>query len=102
MRCMLFAVALLASPCNESTDTETLDMALCSGECVTARCADQVHNGDETDVDCGGACGTCAIGKLCLVATDCATGFCTAGTCAAKPPGMTCSNNSQCGSGVCG
>ncbi len=103
MRWLLLTVALFAAACDDSTGTETpVDMAVCSGECVSARCADQVRDGDETDVDCGGACGACAIGKLCLVATDCGTGFCSVSTCAAKPPGMTCSDNSQCGSGICG
>ena len=102
MRCVCLAVALLAAACDDSPPAMPPDMAVCTGDCVTARCADGVHDGDETDVDCGGSCGTCAIGKLCAVATDCASGFCSASTCAAKPPGMTCNDNAQCGSGICG
>ena len=102
MRTACLAVALLAAACTDTPPAMAPDMAACTGDCLTARCADGVHDGDEADVDCGGSCSPCAIGKLCLVATDCSTGFCSATTCAAKPPGMTCSANAQCGSGICG
>ena len=37
-------------------------------------CANLVVDGDETDVDCGGAfCSRCALGKHCLADGDCAT-----------------------------
>jgi hypothetical protein len=54
--------------------------------CKAATCADGVKNGDETDVDCGGACATdmkatCADGKACLYATDCASKKCEGGAC---------------------
>lgn len=39
-------------------------------------CSDGIHNGAETDVDCGGPCGTCADFQHCLVAGDCASGEC--------------------------
>jgi hypothetical protein len=39
-------------------------------------CADGVHNGLETDVDCGGSCGGCALGDACNENTDCAAGEC--------------------------
>jgi hypothetical protein len=36
-------------------------------------CANNVVDGTETDIDCGGAaCGKCANGKRCALATDCA------------------------------
>ncbi len=42
--------------------------------CVTPRNDDNVKNGTETDVDCGGQSGiTCAIGKACLADADCTT-----------------------------
>ena len=46
-------------------------------------CSDELKNGDETGVDCGGlSCGKCALGGGCLAATDCASGTCGAdGTC---------------------
>jgi len=45
-------------------------------------------DGDETDVDCGGASAArCADGKRCQASTDCASGACAAdGTCAAPSP----------------
>jgi hypothetical protein len=51
-------------------------------------CADCVKDGAETDVDCGGdACPPCALGRACLVDTDCTTGSCQGGTCAMSKPG---------------
>ena len=45
-------------------------------------CADHVVNGDETDVDCGGAeCAKCAIGYACDEASDCASNNCSGGIC---------------------
>jgi cysteine-rich repeat protein len=48
-----------------------------------AKCDDNIKNGDETDVDCGGSnCTTkCAQGKTCAAGTDCATTFCADGVC---------------------
>lgn len=47
------------------------------------RCRDGVANGDETDVDCGGAtCGReCGTGHVCIAATDCISGYCVDGYC---------------------
>lgn len=45
-------------------------------------CTDGVQNGAETDVDCGGGtCAGCASGMSCGDGEDCASGFCTGGTC---------------------
>jgi hypothetical protein len=50
----------------------------------TASCTDGAKNGTETDVDCGGSCGTkCANGKLCSVNSDCSSTNCVSGTCQA-------------------
>jgi hypothetical protein len=41
-------------------------------------CHDFIRNGDETDIDCGGAtCPACGDGQVCAVAQDCASGNCT-------------------------
>jgi hypothetical protein len=57
------------------------------GRCTTGTpatpCRDRVRDGDETDVDCGGSCQTCAAAKTCSVPADCQSGTCTAGRCGA-------------------
>ena len=43
-------------------------------------CSDQTKNGQETDVDCGGAtCPACADNKQCNKPSDCLSGVCSAG-----------------------
>src|SRR5437868_1759247 len=42
------------------------------GICQAPTCADGTHNGDETNVDCGGTCGPCELGG-CIVAADCSS-----------------------------
>src|SRR5262245_49101038 len=72
-------------------------------------CADQIKNGDETDVDCGGSCARCPLGRRCLATTDCTTSACNAaGICvdcltAATCPGQDteCSQRT-CLGGACG
>jgi hypothetical protein len=44
-------------------------------------CSDGVKNGTETDVDCGGSCGRCSVGKACTSRDDCTTALCTGGVC---------------------
>jgi hypothetical protein len=65
---------------------------------------DGVKNGAETDVDCGGPCQDCGYAKLCMSGTDCNTGVCSSGRCAAN-----CSNKKKDGNetgvdcgGACG
>src|SRR5205807_2171667 len=54
-------------------------------------CSDGKKDGDETDVDCGGArCPKCADGKVCNMATDCASGICANTACRPRP---TCGDN---------
>src|SRR5262245_15440204 len=48
----------------------------------TADCTNRVKDGDETDVDCGGAsCQTCGGGAMCLRGTDCTFGQCLNNVC---------------------
>jgi hypothetical protein len=44
-------------------------------------CSDGAQNGSETDVDCGGSCPPCALGKTCAAGTDCDSAFCASGVC---------------------
>lgn len=41
-------------------------------------CTDGEKNGTETDVDCGGGCDKCGVGRVCAQATDCASNDCDA------------------------
>ena len=85
-----------------------------------------MQNQDETDVDCGGACGaTCVVNQACVDGGDCATGVCTGNLCQAAAcgdgvqnqdetdvdcggpncpgceDGQTCSDNGDCLGGFC-
>jgi hypothetical protein len=54
----------------------------CADVCRSPACTDNVLNGAETDVDCGGpTCPNCANGEACLADNDCQSGACTAGIC---------------------
>jgi hypothetical protein len=58
-----------------------IDMCL-AGHCYGTQCEDQVRDGDETDVDCGGGmCPRCPVGRMCKGASDCITDFCLGGMC---------------------
>ncbi len=50
--------------------------------CVTSACDDQVQDGSETDVDCGGTCAPCPDHDKCKVDADCQSDACSlSGTC---------------------
>lgn len=57
-----------------------------AGACLPAMCNGVMgkQDGTETDIDCGGGCGLCAIGKICQVAADCDSDFCSSGKCAER------------------
>ncbi len=70
-------------PCAGS-DANCLTGHFCSASsnlCVASECADSKKDGSETDIDCGGTCGGCGLGKQCSANSDCASGICDAGTC---------------------
>lgn len=56
---------------------------------LNPQCDDQIANGDETGLDCGGPCGKCDIGEHCRVNADCAESTCEGGTCTP----LQCANN---------
>jgi hypothetical protein len=97
------------------------------GRCAAApapTCFDRVRNGDETDVDCGGACEACASGFACSAASDCESSACAGtcgeascsdgvrdgwetdvdcgGPCGGCAAGRVCYNGTDCASGECG
>jgi cysteine-rich repeat protein len=48
-----------------------------TGLCVPPTCTDDMQNGNETDLNCGGGdCAPCDEGATCEIATDCASGIC--------------------------
>jgi hypothetical protein len=65
------------------------------GTCMAApaTCSDGVHNGTESDVDCGGSkCPPCTNGKRCRSAGDCRSGYCNPSGVCATP---TCSDGAR-------
>ena len=64
-----------------------VDKVVASCGAAAPTCTDNVKNGNETDIDCGGGtCGACIDGKTCLVNSDCQSNICS-GTC--QPSGGT-------------
>ena len=52
-------------------------------------CTDEIRNGEETDIDCGGSCGRCEVDASCKVNADCEDSDCKGGVCTA----FACFNN---------
>jgi len=48
-------------------------------------CSDGIKNQKETDVDCGGPCKPCSLGKFCSANSDCESGYCYNGRCESAP-----------------
>lgn len=44
-------------------------------------CTDRLRNGDESDIDCGGACPKCGVGRMCRGPSDCGTAVCRNNVC---------------------
>ena len=82
-----------ADPSTTGTTTEgvssTTEAASSTGAEPT--CDDQLQNGDETDIDCGGGdCPACPDGSLCQADSDCQSASCVDNLCGPPPP--TCSD----------
>ncbi len=71
-KCAATKHCLVAADCSSAVCV-AIDMG---SVCAAATCADLVKNGDESDVDCGGGCNKCVLGKGCGAGTDCASTFC--------------------------
>lgn len=76
----------IAAKCTDDSQcSEGLKCNVDSGNCEG--CGDGVQNGDESDVDCGGACSKkCDLSQKCNSGTDCATGECTENVCTGSKP----------------
>jgi hypothetical protein len=73
-------VVLVVAACGQVDNKVTVD-AMPPIDVAPASCTDGLRNGTETDLDCGGACAACAVGRTCMAARDCVNGTCFAGTC---------------------
>jgi cysteine-rich repeat protein len=62
-------------------DGDADDTNACTSLCLAPACDDAIKSGDESDVDCGGACGPCDVDAACVALADCKSGFCDAGKC---------------------
>jgi len=62
-----------------NTGTFTQILTVCNADEICGpSCDDGVHNSDETDVDCGGACDPCGAGSQCALGADCESNLCLA------------------------
>lgn len=78
--------------CARSGDEDDNGLADCADPtcaqeraCRPPTCTDREKNGDEADVDCGGACGPCADGATCTRDDHCEAGLCGDGRCLRLP-----------------
>jgi len=99
------ATCLTNKACSSAADCLN---KVCSGmpkKCAAPTCMDGFKNGDETDVDCGGACGaTCGPAQSCSKNGDCKGGTCTGSTCAESCSDGTLNNSEKgvdCGGPIC-
>src|SRR5690606_34797901 len=66
----------VGEPCRVGTDCVNGECT--AGICRDASCMDELLNGSETDIDCGGGeCGACSAGKSCRDASDCTSLSCS-------------------------
>ncbi|MGC4119969.1 MAG: choice-of-anchor D domain-containing protein [Myxococcales bacterium] len=71
--------------------------------CLAATCTDHLKDGDETDVDCGGKCSPCAMGKGCATLADCEAGLaCIEKVCSPCRTIADCPVDQVCRDGICG
>jgi len=86
----------VGSKCVECETGTDCTSGVCTGNaCAAATCSDMLKNGSETDVDCGGTCPDCGLGRTCAVDGDCASTHCVGLTC------VQCTSGTECPSGVC-
>jgi hypothetical protein len=65
-------------------DADCADLACAQAAACAPTCTDGKRNGGETDVDCGGSCPACGVGKACALDRDCArSGICQGLSCRA-------------------
>ncbi len=100
----IFTISASGQPASAAiTATLNGDHATATVNVLLPTCANQILDGTETDVDCGGSCTTkCGVGQACGVPGDCSSGICTGNVCAAALPlGAPCAGGADCQSGFC-
>lgn len=71
-----------ATSLSNVTNVSTTSSPKASSITTKASCTDGTKNQNEVDVDCGGACATCGIGKHCISDSDCKSANCVSSKCA--------------------
>lgn len=68
-----------AGHCSEcGVDGNCMNGEICQlGLCVPSTCNNNMTDGTETDLNCGGTCAPCADGKTCGISSDCASQKCS-------------------------
>jgi cysteine-rich repeat protein len=94
--------------CVECLQASDCSSSICeANKCIAASCQDQVKNGEETDVDCGGKdCLTCDDLQTCVDGSDCKSSVCVGNICLVP----TCTDGAKngaetdqdCGGATCG
>ena len=78
--------------CMIDTDCASSACDITSKTCVASQCQDGQKDGNETDIDCGGGiCQACAVGKRCLVNSDCTSNVCDPTLKVCDSPAAACS-----------
>lgn len=84
--------------CTDDDDCEADEVCDDTGRCQLAPCANGVLDGDETDIDCGGAdCAPCPVDSVCLADEDCDTERCAIDDGEALGRCVACEADSDCG-----
>jgi hypothetical protein len=74
-------VALLAGCSFTPGVVPSIDAPVSVDTLPTPTCTDGIHNGDETDADCGGSCAPCEVAHSCETSSDCLASVCDATLC---------------------
>jgi hypothetical protein len=95
----------VGEPCNTASDCES---KACGSKdfvgmiCYPGHCKNDMHDGDETDFDCGGSCPTCNTGDYCTRREDCSYGPCSLGVCIVEcTDAASCGDHGSCTDGRC-
>ncbi len=87
--------------CLTKDDCASDEVCSSSNTCVTVGCDNELKDGTESDVDCGGdSCPACADGKICGDFEDCQSLFCKSGICAKCASAADCHSDDYCDIGA--